>query len=89
MSCSKCGNSINLSVKNSCSYNYNFERDNLRLKEYENIYESEKTLDKLINQGNTGYFKIQKIIIEDLNKNYKCSMKYIGPCEFRSELEIK
>ena len=89
LSCSKCGNSINLSVKNSCSYNYNFERDNLRLKEYENIYESEKTLDKLINQGNTGYFKIQKIIIEDLNKNYKCSMKYIGPCEFRSELEIK
>ncbi|ELB1482997.1 hypothetical protein QPP83_002190 [Vibrio parahaemolyticus] len=80
---------IFIEVKNNCVYNPDYIDDNSSVKLYENIYDNEKNLDKLGDQGKSGYFKIQKIIKEDLSKSYSCTLRYNSPSEFQSILEIK
>jgi hypothetical protein len=76
-------------VINSCQTVNDFEDNNVQLKKYNNIYETEGSLAKLKDQGDTGFYKIQKIIKEDIACDYICDIRYLSNTSFQVRLEIK
>lgn len=84
----KSENSLIIELENNCTHVENIALENKKLEKYNDIYTSEKTLDRLVNVGETGYYKIQKTIKEDLNSKYDCKLHYISNERFSSFLEI-
>lgn len=79
---------LTFKLNNNCHQIDNIILENKKLEKYKDIYKSEKTLDKLTGVGDTGYYKLQKIIVADLSKKYKCKLEYISFDCFSTIVEI-
>lgn len=77
-----------LKVNNTTMARDDWENETTRLIAYQNIYETEDTIVKLRNEGNTGFYKVQKTIKEDLGMLYSCNIYYLCEDQFSVIIEI-
>ncbi|MEI6896110.1 MAG: hypothetical protein V5786_01215 [Psychromonas sp.] len=81
--------SIEIIVTNKCRACKIYKSKNEKLIKYQDIYSTEKSLTRLKTKGHTGFYKIQKVIKEDLLKNYTCEIKYLNQNTFQVRTLIK
>lgn len=80
---------IEILVTNKCKTYATYKSKNEKLIKYQDIYSTEKSLTRLKTKGHTGFYKIQKVITEDLLKNYTCEIKYLNQNTFQVRTLIK
>lgn len=80
---------IEILVTNNCKKYKFYKSKNVELLKYQNIYSTEKSLDKLKTKGDTGFYKVQKIIKEDILSDYCCEIKYLNENTFQVGVLIK
>jgi hypothetical protein len=81
--------SIEIVVSNSCAHKSDYLEKNEELKKYCDIYSTDVGLDRLSNQGKTGFYKVQKTIFEDLSCNFRCEIYYADSATFIVKVIIK
>jgi hypothetical protein len=77
-----------ISVTNSCQRVHETTQLNQKLSKYNDIYSTETSLDKLQQEGGTGFYKIQKLIKEDIGSNYICDITYSSNDQFNVKVQI-
>ena len=77
-----------ITVFNSCNRVSDIKAENERISKYSDIYNTSDVQERLNGVGGTGYYKMQKIIKEDLSSNFICDLAYTSECEFKTSLEI-
>lgn len=79
---------ICITAINNCRKISDLECENNRLKKYADIYNRNEQRDRINGVGDTGYYRIQKTIKEDIGEDFICEAKYVSECEFMTYLEI-
>jgi hypothetical protein len=76
-------------VTNNCKKYKAYKSKNNELLKYQDIYSTETSLNKLQTKGDTGFYKVQKIIKEDILSGYSCKIKYLNEITFQVRVLIK
>lgn len=79
---------MSIEITNHCAPISNYDQANEQLKSYCNIYKREEGIERLSAEGDTGFYKIQKILKEDLGLDFNLQIRYHDECTFKVTLEV-